>query len=265
VNSVQQPPGEGAGDRSRAHLVSSVLDAVVVLDSEERVLEWSAAAAELFGIAEAAAVGHDLVELIVPSELREDVRHCLSGGAGELPPAEQLVGRRIEMPAQRGDGSEFRLELTIARAADPGGGPMVFARDVSHRLELERTRAHMELVVAGTHDAVLSKDLEGVVTTWNPAAERLYGYSAEEAIGRHVSFLMPDDLKHEVETILATVRRGETLDTHETRRLRKDGSSIDVSLTISPIGSPGRGLYGASVVARDITEERRGGGGPADH
>jgi PAS domain S-box-containing protein len=112
-------------------------------------------------------------------------------------------------------------------------------------------------VVAGTQDAVLSKDLEGFVTTWNPAAERLYGFSAEEAVGRHVSFLMPDELKHEAETILAKVRRGERLETHETRRVRKDGSVLDVSLTISPIGSPAGTLYGASVVARDITKERR--------
>jgi PAS domain S-box-containing protein len=257
VNSIQQPAGEAAGDRARANLVSSVLDAVLVLDVEERVVEFSDAAEELFGIGRAEALGRDLVELIVPADLRAEVRCCLSGGAGEPPPPEELVGRRIELPAQRADGGEFRAELTIARASEPGAGPTVFARDVSHRIELERTRAHMEQVVAGTQDAVLSKDLEGVVTTWNPAAERLYGYSAEEAIGRHVSFLMPDDLKHEVQQILATVRRGETLETYETRRVRKDGTVIEVSLTISAIGSPARGLYGASVVARDITDERR--------
>jgi PAS domain S-box-containing protein len=257
VNSVQQPLGEGAGDRALAHLVSSVLDAVVVLDAEERILEFSAAAEELFGIAEADAAGRDLVELIVPAELRESVRYCLAGGAGEVPPPEALLGRRIEMPARRGDGDEFRVELTIARTAEPGRGPTVIARDVSHREELERTRAHMEQVVAGTRDAVLSKDLDGIVTTWNPAAERLYGYSAEEAIGRHVSFLVPDELQNDVEKILATVRLGEAIDTYETRRVRKDGTVVDVALTISPIGSATRGLYGASVVARDITDERR--------
>jgi PAS domain S-box-containing protein len=257
VNSVHQPLGQSTGDRDRTRLVSSVLDAVLMLDEKERIVDFSAAAEELFGIAKADAIGRDLVELIVPAELRGDVRYCLAGGEGEPPPPEELLGRRIEMPAQRGDGSEFRAELTIARAVGPGGGPTVFARDVSHRRDLERTRAHMERVVTGTRDAVLSKDLEGIVTTWNPAAERLYGYSAEEAIGRHVSFLIPDELKHEVQAILATVRRGETMETHETRRVRKDGTVIEVSLTISAIGSPNTGLYGASVVARDITIERR--------
>ncbi|HEX3737466.1 MAG TPA: SpoIIE family protein phosphatase [Solirubrobacterales bacterium] len=257
MNSVRQAVGEGTGDRVSGTLVSSALDAVLVLDADGRVVEFSAAAEQLLGIGRAAALGTDLVELVVPTELREEVRYCLAGGSGEPPGPAELLGRRIEMPARRGDGSEFRVELTIARVAEPGGGPTVFARDVSHRLEAERARAHMEQVVAGTQDAVLSKNLEGLVTTWNPAAERLYGYPAEEAIGRHVSFLMPDDLKHEVGTILATVRRGETLQTYETRRVRKDGAQIYVSLTISPIGASTGELSGASVIARDITDERR--------
>jgi PAS domain S-box-containing protein len=257
VNSVQQPVGEGAGDSLRTRLITSVLDAVLVLDAGERVVDFSAGAEELFRITKAEALGRDLVELLVPEDMRESVRHCLAGDEGGQPEGAEVLGRRIEMPARRGDGSELRVELMIVRAAEAGAGPTVFARDVSHRRELERNRAHMERVVAGTQDAVLSKDLEGVVITWNPAAERLYGYTAEEAIGRHVSFLVPDELKHEVHKILATVRRGETLETYETRRMRKDGAVIDVSLTISPIGSTEHGLYGASVVARDITDERR--------
>jgi PAS domain S-box-containing protein len=125
------------------------------------------------------------------------------------------------------------------------------------RGQAELARHHLAQVVRGTRDAVLSKDLDGVITTWNPAAERLYGYSAEEAIGEHVSFLMPDHLKHEEKEILARVQRGETLETYETRRVRKDGSAIDVSLTVSRIEDPARGVVGASVIARDITAEMR--------
>ena len=185
------------------------------------------------------------------------MRYCLAGGEGEPPADDGLLGRRTELPAQRSDGSGFRAELTIVRAATPGAGPTVFARDVSHRLEADRARAHMEQVVIGSRDAVFSKDLQGLVTTWNPAAERLYGYTAEEAVGRHVTFLMPDELKHEAEEILARVRQGRHLEAHETRRLRKDGTVLDVSLTVSPIGSDSGHLYGASVIARDITNERR--------
>lgn len=123
--------------------------------------------------------------------------------------------------------------------------------------EAERAENHLAAVVRGTQDAVLSKDLEGVVTSWNPAAERLYGYSAEEALGRHIAFVMPDELKHEEREILERVRNGEALETYETRRIRKDGVIIDVSLTVSPIRDPAVGLVGASVVARDITTEVR--------
>jgi PAS domain S-box-containing protein len=252
VNSLKEPLGQGA-----AGVVTSVLDAVLILDEEMRVVEWSEAAGALFGIDRAEAIGTDLVELIVPAELRDSVRYCLSGGEGEPPTNDELLGRRIEMPARRADGAGFRAELTIVRAATEGAGPTVFARDVSHRLEADRTRAHMEQVVAGSRDAVYSKDLHGSVITWNPAAERLYGYAAEEAVGRHVSFLMPEGLKNEADEILARVRQGEHLETHETRRVRKDGTEFDVSLTISPIGSEAGQLYGASVIARDVTSERR--------
>ncbi|MBK5219122.1 MAG: SpoIIE family protein phosphatase [Thermoleophilia bacterium] len=121
----------------------------------------------------------------------------------------------------------------------------------------ERARNHLAQVVRGTQDAVISKDLEGVITSWNPAAERLYGYSAEEAIGRHIAFVMPDELKHEEREILDRVRRGEDLKTYETQRIRKDGAGIDVSLTVSRIKDPALGVIGASVVARDITTEVR--------
>jgi PAS domain S-box-containing protein len=112
-------------------------------------------------------------------------------------------------------------------------------------------------VVQSAQDAVLSKDLQGIVTSWNPAAERLYGYSESEAIGSHISFLVPRDHKNEEQEILARVRRGERVETYETERIRKDGVRIDVSLTISPIEHPQRGIVGASVIARDITAEKR--------
>ena len=256
VSSVPQQTGDATGDRTPSGLVTSTLDAVLVLDADGRVVGFGPAAEELFGIGRAEAVGSELVELVVPAERREEVRRLLSSDAAEGGD-EGPLGLRIETPALRGDGGETQVELTIGRTVEPGGGLTVFARDVSHRIEAERIRAHMEHVVAGTRDAVLSKDLDGTITTWNPAAERLYGYTAEEAIGSHVSFLMPDELKYEVEKILTTVRRGESFDTYETRRVRKDGTVIDVALTISAIGSPARGVYGASVIARDITVERR--------
>jgi PAS domain S-box-containing protein len=123
--------------------------------------------------------------------------------------------------------------------------------------EAERVRNHLVEVVSGSEDAVFSKDLEGVVTSWNPAAERMYGYTAQEAIGRHISFLIPPDHQGEEMEILRRVVGGERLETYETERIRADGARVSVSLTVSQIRNPLRGVVGASVIARDVTAEKR--------
>jgi PAS domain S-box-containing protein len=149
------------------------------------------------------------------------------------------------------------LMALLAGFADQLGTFIARRRAEANSAEAERFRQHLSEVVRGTQDAVLSKDLEGIVTTWNPAATRLYGYSPEEAIGRHISFIVPPDHKDEEKVILDRIKRGERLETYETERIRADGTRIAVSLTVSPIRSPLRGLVGASVVARDITAEVR--------
>jgi PAS domain S-box-containing protein len=132
----------------------------------------------------------------------------------------------------------------------------------SPRTEPRPEQAENELyrlaqVVESTQDAVLSKDLDGIVTSWNPGAVSLYGYTEEEAIGTHISFLVPLDRKGEEQKILDRIRRGERVETYETERIRKDGARIDVSLTVSPIEHPSYGIVGASVIARDITADAR--------
>jgi PAS domain S-box-containing protein len=149
------------------------------------------------------------------------------------------------------------LMALLTGFADQLGTFIARRRAEAKSAEAERFRQHLAEVVRGTQDAVLSKDLDGLVTTWNPAAARLYGYTAEEAIGRHISFIVPPDHKDEEKVILQRVMRGERLDTYETERIRSDGARISVSLTVSPIRSPMRGLIGASVVARDITAQVR--------
>lgn len=135
-------------------------------------------------------------------------------------------------------------------------GERLSPNDLEGGIALERFR-HFAEVVRGTQDAVLSKDLNATITSWNPAAERLYGYTAEEAVGSHVSFLVPPDHKNEEMEILARIINGERIETYETERIRKDGLRVDVSLTVSPIEHPEHGIVGASVIARDITAEQR--------
>src|SRR5262249_5350445 len=117
--------------------------------------------------------------------------------------------------------------------------------------------ALLAAIVESSEDAIISKTLDGTVLTWNAGAERLYGYSAEEAIRRNMSFLLPPDRPDEESEILAAIRRGERVQHLDTRRLRKDGRLVEVSVTISPIRDRSGTITGASHVARDITERKQ--------
>ncbi|HXI44541.1 MAG TPA: PAS domain S-box protein, partial [Bryobacteraceae bacterium] len=116
---------------------------------------------------------------------------------------------------------------------------------------------HLAAIVESSEDAIISKTLDGIVLTWNAGAERLYGYSAAEAKGQSMSFLLPPDRPDEEREILERVKRGERVEHFETARIRKDGRRIDVSLTISPIRDREGNITGASHIARDITDGKR--------
>src|ERR1700756_1296739 len=111
-------------------------------------------------------------------------------------------------------------------------------------------------IVESSDDAIISKDLNGVITSWNPAATRMFGYSAEEMIGQHVLRLFPEELKYEEELILGKLRAGETIDHHETIRVCKDGRHLQVSLTTSPVRDSQGRVIGGSKIVRDITRQK---------
>src|SRR5262249_36127342 len=137
-------------------------------------------------------------------------------------------------------------------------------RDISERRRLERENASrlraarlLAAIVESSDDAIVSKSLDGIIQTWNAAAERLFGFTVEQAVGRHISLIIPADRIAEEERIIATLKAGQRIDHYETVRLRSDGQPVLVSLTISPIkDEAGRGI-GASKIARDITGQRR--------
>src|SRR4029079_10245874 len=121
----------------------------------------------------------------------------------------------------------------------------------------ELVSERLSSIVESSDDIIVSKDFDGVITSWNKGAERILGYAAEEVIGKHVSMLMPPEAIEDTEKILGRIRRGEKVDHYETRRRRKDGTVIDVSLTVSPIKNAEGEIIGASKVGRDITEQKR--------
>src|SRR5690349_4089327 len=174
----------------------------------------------------------------------------------------EKVGRgervhHFETVRLRKDGSSIKVSLTISPIREGGGkliGASHVAREVTRNRRLEASHAQLAAIVESSEDAIVSKDLTGVIQTWNAGAERVYGYSATEAVGRNIGFLLPPDRITEEEDILAKLRRGERVEHFETTRLRRDGTNIAVSLTISPIRDETGKIVGASHVARDVTE-----------
>jgi len=127
----------------------------------------------------------------------------------------------------------------------------------SNRTHSDDARAMLAAIVDSSHDAIVSKDVNGVITSWNAGAEQLFGYSAEEAIGQPVMMLIPADRPNEEPGILDRIRRGEKIDHYETVRRRKDGSLVDISLTVSPVFNDRGNVVGASKIARDISQQKR--------
>ena len=160
------------------------------------------------------------------------------------------------MPALRADGSEIYVELAITPIAVGNNPPMftAYLRDITGRRDGERAQARLAAIVESSDDAIISKNLDGVITTWNRGAERIFGYTAKEAIGQPVTILIPKDHLDEEPKILSRVRNGESIDHYETVRRRKDGTLFDISLTVSPIRDASGAVIGASKVARDITD-----------
>jgi PAS domain S-box-containing protein len=129
--------------------------------------------------------------------------------------------------------------------------------DITERRRAEQFRLRLSSIVESSEDAIASKDLNGIIATWNRGAERLFGYSADEIIGKPITILIPPERQDEEPLILERIQRGERIDHYETIRRRKDGSLIEISLTVSPVRDADGRIVGASKIARDITERKR--------
>ncbi|HEX5551146.1 MAG TPA: PAS domain S-box protein, partial [Nitrospira sp.] len=253
-------------ERKRAHgvlreseartqaIFNSALDALITMDADGRVQDWNPAAEQMFGYSQSQAAGRTIAELIIPPSLRDRHRNGLQRYLETNEPT--VPGQRIQMPALKADGSEFPVEFSIAVTRQSGMPPFftAYVRDISDRLRSERDTAHLAAIVKTSDDAIISKDLTGIVMTWNQSAERLFGYRAGEMVGQPVMKLIPPDRRDEERRILEKVSCGETVETYETIRRRKDGTDFHVSLTVSPLFDGQGRVIGASKIARDITE-----------
>jgi PAS domain S-box-containing protein len=239
--------------RHLAKIVDSSDDAIISKDLNGTILSWNAAAERMFGYTAEEAIGRS-IRMIIPSDRQSEEDFVI----GQIRQGEAV--RHFETVRQRKDGSPVPISLTVSPLYDDDGrviGASKIARDISDRKDADRAIRRLAAVVESSDDAIVAKDLQSTIVSWNRAAERMFGYTAEEAIGRSVRMIIPDDLQAEEDMVLAKIRAGGLVDHYETRRRRKDGSEVLVSLTVSPIVDDSGRVIGASKIARDITEQSR--------
>jgi PAS domain S-box-containing protein len=233
-------------------ILNTVVDPVVVLDAKLQVQTANRAFYTTFGVSRDQTQGISIRKLgnneWETSEVWESIETALSG-----PSEFQAVEIDREFPT-----GKRTLVLDARRLAGAGDSLIVLTfHDVTEQKQAERTTSLLAAIVDSSDDAILSKKLDGTITSWNQSAERLFGYKAEEAVGQHITLIVPWERRAEEEDILRRLARGERVEHFETVRRRKDGTHLDASLTISPIRDAAGRVIGASKVARDITERRQ--------
>ena len=160
----------------------------------------------------------------------------------------------------RKDGRKIEVLLSLSPVHGPGGeliGVSRIVRDITERKRMEREALRLAAIVDSSDDAIVSKDLNGIVTSWNRAAEQMFGYTADEIVGKSIKTIIPPDRLPEEDFVLSQVRKAIRIEHFETVRVRKDGSLIDISLTVSPIKGKDGQVIGVSKIARDISERKR--------
>ena len=231
---------------------------VFLIDADFRIRQVNPVALPAFGEIPGGVLGRDFEEvmhLLWEKEYADEVvsiyRRTLETGESFFTP------ERAEVRADRGTVEHYEWRLDRIHLPDGRFGIVCYFRDVSERKRAEHNANLLASIVESSDDAIISKNLDGIITSWNGGAERLFGYTAAEAIGRSITILIPSDRLDEEREIIERLKRGERVDHFETIRVRKDGATLNISLTISPVKDAQGRVVGASKVARDITERLR--------
>jgi PAS domain S-box-containing protein len=235
--------------RHFARVIESSDDAIISKNLDSTITSWNRAAEQMFGYTAAEAIGRS-IRMIIPSDRQSEEDAVLREiGAGRSVSHFETV--RVTK-----SGQLVPISLSVSPILDDAGvviGASKIARDISDRKLADLASRRLAAIVESSDDAIVGKDLDGVITSWNAAAERMFGYPPEEAIGRSIRMLIPADRQSEEDTVLARIRAGETVDHFETVRQRRDGTTLAISLTVSPIKDEQGTVIGASKVARDIS------------
>jgi len=222
-------------------IVASAMDAIIAVDEDQRIVVFNEAAEKMFGCPAPNAIGTPIARFI-PERFR----------------AAHGIGDFSALWAHRATGEEFPIEASISQT-EAGGKKLftVIIRDITERKQAEEARYLHAAIVDSTDDAIVSKNLEGVILSWNSGARRFFGFTEAEAVGRPITIIIPDELHEEENEILRKIKKGEHVEHYETVRIKKGGERLNVSLTISPLRDWNGKIIGASKIARDITERKR--------
>ncbi|HEV2688136.1 MAG TPA: PAS domain S-box protein, partial [Bryobacteraceae bacterium] len=262
---LQENPGEASkGGNLRGVSLDSVglcrtvtenaSDAIIVIDEESKLLFVNRATERIFGYAKEEILGQPLT-MLMPDSLRQVHRDALKKylETGKR----HIAWEGVAVRGLHKNGAEMSLEISFGE--DISDGRRIFTgicRDVSGRHRAERER-RLAAIVESSADAILGRDLNGTITSWNKGAEGIFGYTAQEAIGQPLSIIVPPERSDEVPEITERLRRGERVDHYETVRVAKHGHHVPVSLSVSAIRDEHGNMVGASAIARDITERKQ--------
>lgn len=234
-------------------LVQNSTDIIRILDREGHIIYDSPSSEKILGYPVGYTLGKTPFDFIHPDDL-ERVRNDLSEVKDR-----RNAGVPTEFRIRRADGTYLWVESTgVNMVGVPGvDGIVITTRSIAERRKSEEISSRLSLIVESSDDAIISKSLDGIIMSWNAGAERMFGFTANEVIGKNVSILIPPGYTNEIPEILNRIKHGERIDHYETLRMRKDGTLINVSVTVSPLKDKSGLITGASSIKRDITEKKQ--------
>ena len=239
--------------RFLAAIVQSSEDAVISKNLDGTITSWNPAAERMFGYTEQEALGKPISIIGTPDRIDEfkDIIEGVKKG---------IQVERYETQRKRKNGTVVDVSVTVSPVKNEDGkiiGLSVIDRDITSQKQSSQYARSLAAIVQSSEDAVISEALDGTITSWNPAAEKMFGYIEREALGKPMSLIGPADRIGEFKEIIDKVKKGITVERYETQRKRKDGTVVDVSVTVSPVRDEQGTLIGLSAIDRDITSQKQ--------
>lgn len=234
-------------------VVDSTEDAIITTDLNGIITSWNDGATRLYGYSPKESIGQSLA-FIYPADGDKHVSELIKK-VQQVKYIKPFQSKRIDRA-----GIPKDVSITAALLRDASGhnfGTVTIQRGLSRIIQNEEERNLFAAIVESADDAIIGKDLDGKITSWNSGAENIYRYTKDEAIGKHISIIVPEERKEELDWIMQKLNRGEYIEPHETKRMQKDGTIIDISVSISPIRGLEGTIVGASAVARNITQRKK--------